>query len=78
MSSVLAQSAINIGNILLERMDEWTTQAKLADLSGETEYAVRWYIYQLRQDGYIVEAGRTDYPLLYRRGHRGYQLTDIR
>ena len=71
------ERADRIGTILLERAGAWTPEDTVAQLSGESGYAVRWYVYQLREAGYRVEAVKTTDPVAFRNGERGYQLTDI-
>jgi hypothetical protein len=71
------ERADRIGTLLLERACAWTPEDTLAQLAGETGYAVRWYVYQLREAGYRVEAVKTVDPDAFRSGARGYKLTDI-
>lgn len=71
------ERADRIGTLLLDRADKWTPEDTLAQLSGETGYATRWYIYQLREAGYVVEAVKTVDPEAFRNGSRGYRLTSI-
>lgn len=71
------ERADRIGTILLERSDTWTPEDTVAQLSGESGYAVRWYVYQLREAGYRVEAVKTVDPEAFRNGARGYKLTNI-
>lgn len=59
----------------MDRLGEWVSQETLAQLSGETPYAVRWYIFQLREAGYVVESAKRAAPGLFREGTRGWQLT---
>lgn len=73
----LNHRAVAIGDLLLERMGEWLAENVIGQLCTETGYAVRWYIFQLREAGYVIEAVKSTAPALFRGGARGYQLTDI-
>ena len=77
MKDDLSAGAAHIGTLLIDRLGDWVSQGALSELSGETAYSVRWYVFQLREAGYVVEAVKTAFPTLFRNGKRGYRLVDI-
>jgi hypothetical protein len=76
-SSALAPHATHIAELLLESMPAYLSEDSLALSTGLPGYGVRWYIFHLRQAGYVVEAAQFADLELFRQGTRGWKLTDI-
>lgn len=70
-------NAMHIGNLLLESMPEYVSEETLTEETGLVGYAVRWYVFQLRRAGYVIEAVQYAEPARFAEGIRGWRLTDI-
>lgn len=66
--------ADEIGSILLDRAGEYVPEEVLADMTRLPGYGVRWYIFQLREAGFLVETAMYDDREAFRRGARGWRL----
>lgn len=71
-------TAVDIGTLLLDRSPAFVTQEELEAETGKSGYAVRWYIYQLREAGYVIDAVKLLDPAAFAAGKRGWKLSDIR
>lgn len=71
-------TAVDIGTVLLERSPAFVTQEELEAETGKSGYAIRWYIYQLREAGYVIDAIKLADPAAFAAGKRGWKLSDVR
>jgi len=82
-TKTLAPHASHIADILMDRhihegsSSGYVTEDALMEATGLPGYAVRWYIFHLRQAGFIVEAAQYADPEMFANGTRGWKLTDI-
>ena len=73
----LAPLAATIGDALLSASPAFVSEAQLEHVSGLCGYAVRWYIYQLRQAGFVIQAAMTGDRVAFAQGARGWRLVDV-
>ena len=73
----MTEGAEKVGNVLLEAMGEWLPEEDIAESTGLSGYQCRWYIFQLRELGWVIEAVKEVDKPAFRQGHRGWKLTDI-
>jgi hypothetical protein len=76
IEGTLAAHAATIGDALLAASPAFVSEAELEELTGLVGYAVRWYVFQLRQAGFVVEAALTADREAFARGARGWRLVD--
>ncbi len=75
-TETLAAHAETIGDALVAASPAYVTSADLEALTGLSGYAVRWYVYQLRAAGFVVQAAMHADPLAFARGERGWRVVD--
>lgn len=54
--------------------EKWTSNTELCKQLGELPNAVTWYIYQLRERGFMVETAMFSHRAAFKAGARGYRL----
>lgn len=70
-------NALIVAGILLDGMPDYISEETVSEKTGLAGYAVRWYVFQLRRAGYVIEAVQYAEPARFAAGVRGWRLTDI-
>lgn len=76
-SQNLPQVAYDLATILMDKQPAFVAEDVLSQALTLPGYAVRWYIFQLRQAGYVIEAALYVAPAAFATGTRGWTLTRI-
>ena len=71
------EQANTVGEILLERAPAYVSEETIAELTGLPGYGVRWYIFQLREAGFMIDAAMYTDRAAFAQGARGWRLVDV-
>jgi hypothetical protein len=73
----LHPTAATIAETLLNKLGHYVPERDLEAATGENGYVCRWYIFQLREAGFQIDAAARVDKGAYKDGARGWTLVDM-